>query len=538
LAANGETPERGAVKNWRGNPWAILLVLSLGFFMTLLDLSIVNIAIPDMVEDLGASLDQILWVANAYTLALAVLVITAGRLGDLRGKKAMFIAGVAVFTLASLACGLAQDPAQLIAYRTAQGVGAAMLMPQTLSMVIDVFPAEKRGAALGVWGAVAGMAGAAGPSVGGLLVSRLDWRWIFFVNVPIGVLVIAGALLVMPSAPRAVRHRFDVPGVLLSSVALFCLAFGLIEGQRYHWNAAILAMLGASVVVVAIFLAYERGRQDDEPLLPFSLFRDRGFTIMSFVGVTVAFGIVGLLLPLTIYLQSVLGLSALKAGLVLLPMSAGTMISAGPAGVLAQRLGGKYILMAGLTAFGGGLLWIVLGAGVGDGAASVIAPNLLIGLGAGCTFTPMTAEVMRNVPPGLSGAASGVNNALRQVGSVLAGAVIGAVLQSRLAVSLHDQARQRAGEVPAAYRERFVHGFDHAGTRLDGTTGAGRQIQAAAADVFGHGFVDAMRPTILVSVGVLAVGVIACLFLRSVRGPATNPHGLPVAGDEPVLQHG
>ncbi|MGH3379531.1 MAG: MFS transporter [Actinoallomurus sp.] len=526
------------MKNWRGNPWAILVVLSLGFFMTLLDLAIVNIAIPDMVRDLGASLDQILWVVNAYTLALAVLMITAGRLGDLRGKKTMFIAGVALFTVASLACGLAQDPAQLIAFRTAQGVGAAMLMPQTLSMIVDVFPAEKRGAALGVWGAIAGLSGAAGPSLGGLLVSRLDWRWIFFINVPIGVLVIAGALLVMPSPPRAVRHRFDVPGVVLSSVALFCLAFGLIEGQRYHWNAAILAILGAAVVVMAIFLAYEWGQQGNEPLVPFSLFKDRGFTVMNFVGVTVSFGIVGLLLPLTIYLQSVLGFSALKAGLVLLPMSAGTMISAGPAGVLAQRLGGKYILMAGMTAFAGGLLWITLGAGVGQGAASVIAPVFLIGLGAGCTFTPMTAEVMRNVPPGLSGAASGVNNALRQVGSVLAGAVIGAILQSRLAVSLHDQARQRAGEVPAAYRERFVHGFDHAGTRLDRTAGATRQVQAAAMRVFGHGFVDAMRPTILVAVGALAVGAIACLFVRRVRGSSTNPHGLPIAGDESVLQHG
>ena len=527
------------MKNWRGNPWAILLVLSLGFFMTLLDLTVVNIAIPDMVSDFGASLDQILWVVNAYTLALAVLVITAGRLGDLRGKKAIFVAGVAVFTLASLACGLAQDPGQLIAYRAAQGVGAAMLMPQTLSMIMDVFPAEKRGAALGIWSAIAGLSGVAGPSLGGLLVSRLDWRWIFFVNVPIGVLVIAGALLVIPSSPRAVRHRFDVPGVVLSSVSLFCLAFGLIEGQRYHWDAAILAMLGVAVVVMAIFLAYERGQQDNEPLVPFSLFKDRGFTIMNFVGVTVAFGVVGLLLPLTIYLQSVLGLSALEAGLVLLPMSAGTMISAGPAGVLAQRLGGKYILMAGLTVFVGGLLWIMLGADVGKSAASIIAPNFLMGLGAGCMFAPMTAEVMRNVPAGLSGAAAGVNNALRQVGSVLAGAVIGAVLQSRLAVSLHDQARQRAGEVPAAYRERFVHGFDHAGTQLSGTATSGpRQIQAVAAQVFGHGFVDAMRPTMLVAAGVLVVGIVACLFVRGVRGPVPNPHGLPAADDEAVLQHG
>jgi EmrB/QacA subfamily drug resistance transporter len=200
------------MNKWRGNPWAILAVLSLGFFMTLLDLTIVNIAIPDMVDRLGASLDQILWVVNAYALALAVLLITAGRLGDLRGKKTLYLSGVALFTLASLACGLAQGPGQLIAFRALQGIGAAMLIPQTLSMIVEVFPAEKRGVALGVWGATAGLSGAVGPSVGGLLVSRLDWRWIFFVNVPIGVLVVAAGLVVMPAAKRTVRHRFEIPG--------------------------------------------------------------------------------------------------------------------------------------------------------------------------------------------------------------------------------------------------------------------------------------------------------------------------------------
>src|SRR5689334_3201736 len=168
--------------------------------MTLLDLTIVNIAIPDMVDSLDASLDQILWVVNAYTLGLAVLLITAGRLGDLRGKKALFIAGVSLFTLASLACGLAQDPGQLIAFRGVQGIGAALLLPQTLSMIIDVFPAEKRGVALGIWGTVAGLASVAGPSLGGLLVTKLDWRWIFFVNVPIGLLVVGASFVVMPNA--------------------------------------------------------------------------------------------------------------------------------------------------------------------------------------------------------------------------------------------------------------------------------------------------------------------------------------------------
>src|SRR6476469_5679026 len=178
-----------ALSKWHGNPWAILITLSLGFFMTLLDLTIVNIAIPSMIDKLDASLDQILWVSNAYILVLAVLLITAGRLGDLWGKKNLFIAGVALFTLSSLVCGLAQDPTQLIAARAVQGLGAALLMPQTMSILIAVFPPERRGTALGVWGAVAGVSTIAGPTLGGLLFTHLDCPWILFGNIPIRVLV-------------------------------------------------------------------------------------------------------------------------------------------------------------------------------------------------------------------------------------------------------------------------------------------------------------------------------------------------------------
>jgi EmrB/QacA subfamily drug resistance transporter len=537
------------LQKWRGNPWAVLLTLSLGFFMTLLDLTIVNIAIPDMVDDLDASLDEILWVVNAYTLALAVLMITAGRLGDLRGKRNLFVAGVALFTAASLACGLAQDAAQLIAFRAVQGLGAALLMPQTLSIIADVFPADKRGKAMGVWGAVAGVSGALGPIVGGALISELDWRWIFLVNLPLGALVLVLAMAVIPGAQRTVRHRFDLVGVLLASAALFCLAFALIEGERYDWNAGIWTLVGAAAALLAVFLRYEHRRQDDEPLVPLSLFRDRNFAVLNLVGVTVSFGIVGMLLPLTIYLQSVLGFSALKSGLVLLPMALGSIITAGPAGVLADRVGGKYVLMSGLLAWAGGLLWVVAAADAGAGWAEVAAPLLLVGLGAGCTFAPMATEVMRNVPARLSGAASGVNNALRQVGSVLAGAVIGAVLQARLASSLTDEARDRAGELPAGYREPFVEGFADTGAAgadvgpAPGGGGAGlpadvprdvaTRIEDLGGQVFGDGFVAAMGPTISVAVAVLLAGAAACLVVSRRTGPSAAGHGLPVAGPEP-----
>ncbi|MBD0735048.1 MFS transporter [Streptomyces sp. CBMA29] len=532
------------MNKWRGNPWVILAILSFGFFMTLLDLTIVNIAIPDMVDSLDASLDQILWVVNAYTLGLAVLLITAGRLGDLVGKKNLFIAGVALFTVASLACGLAQSPTQLIIFRAIQGIGAALLLPQTLSMIADVFPDEKRGVALGIWGTVAGLASVAGPSLGGLLVTKLNWRWIFYVNVPIGVLAIIASLMFMPSAARTVRHRFDIPGVVLTTVALFLLAFGLIEGQKYSWNGAIWGTIAAGVVVLAIFLVYQRGQQDNEPLVPFVLFKDRNFSVVNFVGIAVSFGVVGLLLPLTIYLQSVLGFSALKAGGVLVPMAVGSMLTAGPSGVLAEKFGGKYILMGGLLAYIGGVFWIVRTVEVGQSWTGLIAPVVIVGAGMGCTFTPMATEVMRNVPPRLTGAASGVNNALRQVGSVMAGAVIGAVLQNQLASSLKDQAAQRAGAVPADYRADFLKNFDNAGKHLEvgGQSSSAmkfpsnvpadiaHRIQDTAAAVFGHGFVDAMKPTMYVPMGVLFVGVIACLIIVGPKKSAAPEPGAAVPG--------
>ncbi|MFE2690943.1 MFS transporter [Streptomyces mirabilis] len=529
---------------WHGNPWAILITLSLGFFMTLLDLTIVNIAIPDMGQDLDASLDEILWVVNAYTLALAVLMITAGRLGDLRGKRNLFLAGVALFTLASLACGLAQNPAQLIAFRAVQGLSAALLMPQTLSIIAEVFPADRRGAAMGIWGVVAGVSGALGPIIGGALITHLDWRWIFFVNLPLGVVVLGLAAAVIPGSRRTVRHRFDTLGVLLASGTLFCLAFGLTEGQRYDWNAWIWSLFGAAALLFAAFLGHERGQQGDDPLVPFSLFKDRNFTLINFVGVTVSFGVVGMFLPLTIYLQSVLGFSALKSGLVLLPLALGSFVTAGPAGVLADKIGGKFILMTGLLAWTAALVWIVGAADVGSSWTAVAFPLFLAGLGAGCTFAPMATEVMRNVPAKLSGAASGVNNALRQVGSVLAGAVVGAVLQAQLASSLTDQARQRAGQLPAAYRDGFVGGFSQAGTDVNARQAArlpegvphdiADRMRALGAQVFGHGFVHAMGPAVLVSAAVLLTGALTCLAVRRHRGPSANPHALPV--HEPALE--
>lgn len=533
------------MSRWRGNPWAILLTLSLGFFMTLLDLTIVNIAIPSMIDKLDASLDQVLWVVNAYILVLAVLLITAGRLGDLWGKKNLFIAGVVVFTLASLVCGLAQDPAQLIAARAVQGLGAALLMPQTMSIIINVFPPERRGAALGIWGAVAGVSTIAGPTVGGLLVTTLDWRWIFFVNLPIGILVLALAIPILPPHAPGVRHRFDVPGVLLASAALFCLVFALTEGEKFGWDSRIWGLLAAGAVLFTVFVLHQRGRQDGEPLVPFSLFRDRNFTILNLVGAAVSVGMVGMFLPMTIYMQSVLEFSALKAGLVMAPSSVVSMLLAPFAGRLSDRIGGKFILMAGLTLYAVGMLWLVAIAGVGTDWTAFVAPLVVTGLGVGGVFAPMATEATRNVPPHLAGAASGVNNTIRQMGSVLGGAAVGAVLQNRLAASLQDEAASRAAALPPDARAGFVDGFANAaegGLEVGaGQTGAPQapdglppqvadRVQDLAAQVFGHGFVDALLPTMAVPIVVVLLGAAACLGVKGHRrgaAPAAPPATVP-----------
>jgi len=524
----------------QANPWAVLVVLCLGFFMVLLDITIVNIAIPSLVDGLHASLDQVLWVLNAYTLTYAMLLITASRLGDRFGQRTLFAIGLAVFTIASALCGLAQDPNQLIGARVLQAVGGALLTPQTLAILTSIFPAERRGAAFGVWGGIAGLATIAGPVLGGLVVTYLDWRWVFYINVPIGVVAFFAALLVVPNLRPRRAAGVEPVGVLLSSGALFLLTFGLIEGQRYDWAAVttvsgvpvtIPAILVAGAVLLVAFFVWDHFRTS--PLVPIAVFRDRNFSVMNWVGAAVSLAMVGLFLPLTIYLQSALGFSALRAGLTLLPMWLVSMPVAPLAGRLADRIGGKYVLLAGLTLIAAGMAWVDWQADL-DSTWLTFLPGLIVaGVGVGCNFAPLASVALRNVRPQLIGAASGVLNTTRQLGGAIGSAVVGAVLQNRLALSLHDEAvRYSAGlppQVPAAARQGFVDAFSRggrtglevgasSGSAAGHVTGLPPQVAARIADlshqVFAHAFLDAMRPTLLVPVAVLAVGALSCLAVR------------------------
>jgi EmrB/QacA subfamily drug resistance transporter len=502
----------------RGNPWVILIVVSLGFFMTLLDLTIVNIAIPNMISRLHASLDDVLWVINAYALVLAVLLITAGRLGDLLGQRTLFFAGIALFTVASGACGLAPSPGWLITFRAIQGLGAALLMPQTLAILTMVFPPDRRGAAFGVWGAVAGVATIAGPTLGGLLVTAFDWRYIFFINLPIGVIVLVLTVFLIPDLRTGQRHSFDIAGVALASLALLAICYALVEGQKYNWGTiksfiSIPLLFAVGVVLLAAFLFVQARRQDGEPLVPFTLFKDRNYTLMNVVAGFISIGMLGIFLPFTIYLQTVLGFSALKAGLTMAPASVVAMFVAPVAGRMSDRIGGKYILMVGLLLFATGMGAIPFIAQANSVWYDFLAPQFFAGVGVGCTFAPMTTVAMRNVQPAMAGAASGFFNTTRQVGTVIGTAGVGALLENRLVAGFTTQVHHRAAFLSASAQAKLVAGFQ-AAAKSGLEVGSGAKITGLGGQIFTHGFVQAMRPTILVPIFFLYAAAFSCLLIR------------------------
>jgi len=529
------------------NPWPALLIVCLGFFMIMLDTTIVYVATPSILTSLQTSLDSVLWVFNGYLLAYAVLLITAGRLGDLFGPRNLFAAGLVLFTAASVLCGLSQDAGQLIAARVVQGVGGALLAPQSLAILTSIFPRERMGAALGFWGAVIGVSTIAGPTLGGLIVTNFDWRWIFFVNVPIGIVALVGAFLIVPDVRPGRLHRFDVVGVVLSGASLLAIVYGLIEGQRYEWGTisgviSIPLILAVGVVLFVAFLAWERSQA--EPLVPLRLFNHRNYTLMNGTSLAVAFAMQGIFLPFTIYLQSVRGMSALEAGLAVAPMSLVSMFVAPFSGRLADRFGGKYFLMAGLILFATGTGVLFVFASLDSTWQTFAAPLMVAGLGMGCVFAPMTTLAMKDVATRDTGAASGVFNTMRQLGAVVGSAVIGAVLQAQLAIDLPAQAAARSGQLPPQFRDQFVSGFAQA-SRSGFQVGVGQsggaqlpanvpaqavaQFQQIAREVFENAFILAMHPTAIVAIVVLLLAAAGCVFIVGRRVPAESREPLLVA---------
>ncbi|MBV6702063.1 MFS transporter [Kitasatospora aureofaciens] len=515
----------------RKSPWLILGVLSMGFFMTLLDMTIVNIALPHVMSGVHASLDEGLWVFSAYILGYATLLIVAGRLGDLFGPRRVYLYGLAIFVGASCLCGIAPNAGVLIAARTVQGIGGAMLAPQILPIVTMVFPPSKWGAAFGFTGALSGLAVLTGPTLGGVIVSYLDWRWIFYLNLPIGL---ASAYLVLRHVddyrPGKRQPLALVPTALLI-LGLTGLAFGLIEGERLDWGLAAWAAIAAGVLVLTWFAVDQRRHQRSGPLLPFDLLRLRNFASANIIASIMGFSMLGAFLPISLYLQIVLDMSPLRAGFTIAAMPLTSALVAGVGGKLSDRGSGKAVILTGLACFTAGLGSFILVTGTDTSTLQLLGPFVLTGLGMGLVFSPLFSVGLRQVPPPQAGVASGLVNTAQEVGGLLASAAIGAVLSLRLSSGLRHWVDQQAQALPVEARAGFKQAF---APLTDGAlkigsagpppaaTGAGDPSQVAKVqEAFADAFTSAMHSGLVLPVALLAVGwVAAFLLIRDVPAPS------------------
>lgn len=513
------------------SPWLSLAVLCIGTFAILLDTTIVNVAIPSLVTDLHTSLDQAVWVVNAYLLVFTALLIVASRVGDILGPRRLFVIGLAVFAIGSALCGAAQSPGQLIAARVLQGVGAAVLSPQAMVLIQSIFPRERMGAAFGIFSAMVGVAAAIGPTLGGLLTTYLNWRWVFFVNLPIAVAGIVLTYLFVPEVRTGRRHRLDLFGVLLATLGLSAVVYGLVEGQRYAWGEvthgiSIGEIIAAGVLILLGFVWWEWRYR--EPVVPLRLFRDRTFTVMVVLNAAVQFALLSMMLVNGINWQSVLGMSAVHSGLTGLPLTIALTAVAPFAGWITDRIGGKYVMMIGLAVYAVGVAGVAVVSSTHATSLTFTVPLLIGGLGMGAIFAPLATEGMRAAPPQFAGAASGILNTARQLGATLGAAVTGGVLATRLATAMSARAVTDAGQLPGPARAQFVAGFTHAASsglqvgrgQLAASIPPGTPVSQVPLverlinDVFAHGYLTAMRPTLAVPVGILLAAAIACLLLR------------------------
>ncbi|WP_062294523.1 DHA2 family efflux MFS transporter permease subunit [Demequina phytophila] len=467
------------------NPWRALWALVIGFFMILVDTTIVSVANPSIQQGLGTDTSTVIWVTSAYLLAYAVPLLVTGRLGDRFGPKRIYLVGLTIFTLSSLACGLADalpgsGIGNLIAARVVQGLGASLMTPQTMAVITRTFPAARRGAAMALWGAVAGVATLVGPLLGGVLVDGPGWEWIFFVNVPVGVIAFIAAQVLVPHLDTH-AHTFDWLGVALSGAGMFLLVFGIQEGQAHDWNAWVWGCIAAGVAVLAAFVISQR-RDVAEPLLPLALFRDRNFSLANVAISSVGFAITAMFIPLVYFFQAVRGLTPTQSALMTVPTALATLALAPVAGRLTDRLHPRLTAAPGIVTTAAALVLYAVLMSPDIPIGWLLLPALLMGIGASFTWGPVSSTATRNLPLAAAGAGSGVYNATRQVGAVLGSAAIAALMVNRIAVNL-------GGGGPAAIPE--------------GATGL--QLPEPLRDAF----TTAMAQSLLLPAAVLLVGVAA-----------------------------
>jgi EmrB/QacA subfamily drug resistance transporter len=433
--------------------WWTLLAACLATFMLLLDVTVVNVALPDIRRELGGSFTDMQWVVDAYALGLATLLLASGSLADLLGRRLVFVTGIGVFVVSSFVCGLADSPTVLNIARAVQGLGGAMMFATSLALIAQEFAPNERGTAIGLWGATTGFAVAVGPVVGGVITEHLGWEWIFFVNVPVGLATMAMTLTQVPEGERDTSARIDWAGLVTFSGALFCLVLALIRGNDEGWGSAlIVGLLVASVVLMAAFAAVEL--RSERPMLDLRLFRIPAFTGAQITAFVLHASMFSMFLYIVLYMQNVLGYTPLETGVRFLPISLLSFLAAPIAGKLAARYPVRIFLGTGLALVGIALL-LMSGIDPGDDWTTLLAGFIVGGIGIGFVNPPLATAAIGVVEPRKSGAASGINSTFRQVGTAVGIAGLGAILQSKLA---HDLgARDFAS---AAGRSAYIDAFN------------------------------------------------------------------------------
>jgi EmrB/QacA subfamily drug resistance transporter len=448
----------------------VLAVLATGIpmFMATLDNLVMTNALPVIHADLGASVEELQWFINAYTLVFASLILMTVAIGDRFGRRTVFIAGIAVFTLASIAAALSTDPGQLILARAVQGIGGAGIMPLSLSLLSGAVESRRRPLAIGIWGGIAGLGVAAGPLIGGTVVEGWNWQAIFWINVPVGILAIPFVLWVLPNAFGA-RVRLDIPGVLLAGLGVLGLVFGIVRGNDAGWDSfEVLGSLIGGVVLLAAFLWWEN--RTASPLLPLRLFRDRSFSIANIVGFGFSFGMFGAVFILIQYLQVVQGSTPLEAAIQTTPWTMAPMVVAPIAGALAPRVGTRLLIVTGLVLQSAGLFWLAATMAEDTPYTTMLPAFIAAGLGMSLVFAPSSTAVLANLVPQDTAKGSGTNSTVREIGVALGIAVLTAVF-----------------------------------------TGAGGELTPA-------GYVGAAIPAVAVGGAVLLATAIASVFLPAGRG--------------------
>jgi EmrB/QacA subfamily drug resistance transporter len=426
--------------------WFTLAAVAFGLFMIMLDNTVVNVALPSIQRDLGTDLSELQWIVTGYALTFAALMLIGGKVADAYGRRLIFVVGIATFTGASLLCGLAESGDMLITARVLQGAGAALMNPATLSIIAATFPPHQRGMAIGIWVGVSGLALAIGPLVGGLLTDYLDWSWIFFVNVPVGILAIAASFLFIDESRDQTHERLDLPGLATSGIGLFGLTYALIEANTYGWGSArILGAFALAGVALLAFVLLERHQR--APMLPLELFRSGTYTGANLVILLVALAMFGVFFFVSLYMQNILGYSAVQTGAAFLPMTILIILVAPIAGKTSDRFGSRGLMTAGMILIAVQLVYF--SRLTENSSFWNLLPALMVGgIGMALTMTPSAAAATRSVPVDKAGVGAGVLNSARQVGGTMGIAVMGAIVASA------------AGDVRTP--EAFVDGFQRA----------------------------------------------------------------------------